>query len=127
MLEKLDREERLRLMKFICSFAWADLKIRPEEREFVADAVRQLKLDEEEKARVEEWLTVPPDPESVDPTLIPLEHKKLFLDAIEGVIEADGEIAPEERENLALFKDLLANKSPEIDEMDLSALLRDDD
>jgi hypothetical protein len=89
--------------------------------------VRRLDLDDDERTRVEGWLAVPPSPESVDPTLIPLSHKKIFLEAIEGVIEADGVIAPEERENLALFKDLLSGKAPVVDDIDLAALLREED
>ena len=98
----------MRLMKFVCSFAWADLEIRPEERDFVADMVRRLELDEEEKRRVEGWLELPPSPEAVDPTRVPMAHRRLFVEAVEKVIIADGEIAPEERENLRLFKSLLA-------------------
>ncbi len=108
MLEQLTRNERMRLMKFVCSFAWADLEIRDEERTFVARMVARLKLGEDEAAQVQDWLAVPPSPESVDPTLVPMAHRKLFLQSVEGVISADGEIAPEERENLALFRDLLS-------------------
>jgi uncharacterized tellurite resistance protein B-like protein len=108
MLDQLSRHERLRLMKFICSFAWADLRIHPEERDFVRRMVQRLGLDAGEKKQVNHWLRVPPDPEAVDPTAVPLEHRKIFIEAIEGVIAADGEIAPEERENLSLFKDLLS-------------------
>jgi hypothetical protein len=104
MLESLDRRERLQLMKFVCSFAWADLEIRPEEREFVARLIQRLKLDPDERAQVEGWLKLPPRPESVDPTEIPHEHRLLFLTEIEGVIESDGDVAIEERENLDLLK-----------------------
>lgn len=107
MLESLDRAERLRLMKFVCSFAWADLEIRPEERDFVAGLVRRLDLDADETNQVRGWLKLPPRPESVDPTRIPVEHRRLFIEAIEGVIEADGEVAVEERESLDLLKRLL--------------------
>jgi len=106
-MDQLDREERLRLVKFVCSFAWADLEIRPEERIFVDHIVRSLELNDEDQSKVEGWMAIPPSPESVDPTRIPLAHRKLFLDSIEGVIASDGEIAPEERENLALLRDLL--------------------
>jgi uncharacterized tellurite resistance protein B-like protein len=106
-LEQLDREDRLRLVKFLCSFAWADLEIRPEERTFVDYVVRSLELSEEDQSKVEGWMSIPPNPEAVDPTRIPLAQRKLFLDSIEGVIAADGEIAVEERENLALLRDLL--------------------
>ena len=107
MLSSLDRNERLQLMKFVCSFAWADLEIRAEEREFVARLIKRLEMDEEEARQVESWLRLPPNPESIDPTLIPPEHRRLFVAEIHGVIEADGEIAEKERENLELLKQLL--------------------
>jgi len=106
MLDLLDRRERMRLMKFVCSFAWADLEIRPEERAFVRDMIARLALDGDEGEKVRGWLEVPPAPESVDPTLVPAAHRQVFLDAIKGVIAADGEIAPEEIENFRLFHDL---------------------
>ena len=34
MLDALDREDRLQLMRFVCSFAWADLEVTAREREF---------------------------------------------------------------------------------------------
>ena len=106
-MDRLNREDRLRLVKFVCTFAWADLEIRPEERSFVDHIVRSLKLNDEDKSKVEGWMVVPPSPESVDPTQIPLAQRKLFLDSIEGVITSDGKVTPEERENLALLRDLL--------------------
>ena len=106
-IARLDRGERLRLMKFVCSFAWADLKIRPEEREFVARMIRRLGLDEDEARQVAGWLKLPPRPESVDPTEIPIEHRQLFVDSIHGINEADGEGAADEQENLDLLERLL--------------------
>ena len=94
-------------MKFICSFAWADLEIHPGERNFVNKLMRKLDLDEEQTRQVEQWLKVPPPPEEVDPTTIPIEHRKVFVQEIVGVIEADGVISDEERDNLALFESLL--------------------
>ncbi len=108
MPELLARSERLRLMKFICSFAWADLEIRPEERDFVANLVQRLDLDPGEEKQVQGWLKLPPRPESVDPTQIPAEHRRLFLEEIRGVIESDGEVAEEEAENLELLEKLFS-------------------
>jgi uncharacterized tellurite resistance protein B-like protein len=107
MLDRLDRSERMRLMKFVCSFAWADLEIRPEEREFIREMVTRLALDEDEGEAVQAWLELPPEPESIDPTLVPAAHRKVFIEAIEGIIASDGEIAPEEIENFRLFHDLV--------------------
>ncbi|MCZ6715009.1 MAG: TerB family tellurite resistance protein [Deltaproteobacteria bacterium] len=108
MLDQLGRDDRLRLMKFVCSFAWADLKIRPQERAFVARMIRRLELNDEERRQVEAWLRMPPSPEGIDPTTIPLAHRKTFIESIEGIISADGEVSAEERENLSLFMQLLS-------------------
>jgi uncharacterized tellurite resistance protein B-like protein len=107
MLDRLDRRERMRLMKFVCSFAWADLEIRPEERAFVHKMVARLALDDDDGDQVQSWLDLPPAPESIDPTLVPTAHRRVFIQAIKGVIAADGEIAPEEVENFRLFHDLV--------------------
>ena len=106
-MDQLNRDDRLRLVKFVCSFAWADLEIRPEERIFVDHIVRSLELNAEDQMKVAGWMKLPPSPESIDPTRIPLAQRQLFIDSIEGVITSDGEVAPEERENLALLKELL--------------------
>jgi hypothetical protein len=107
MLETLDRSERLRLMKFVCSFAWADLEVRPEERAFVANLVKRLSLAPDEAEQVSVWLQLPPRPETIDPSEIPTEHRWLFLEEIRGVIESDGIVAVDERENLRLLEQLL--------------------
>ena len=108
MLEQLDRRDRMRLMKFVCSFAWADLEVRDEERAYVKGLIERLALDAGEQERVEKWLEVPPTLESIDPTLVPNEHRQLFVDEIKGVIISDGEISPEEFENLKIFEALVA-------------------
>lgn len=106
-LSELTQEDRLRLVKFVCSFAWADLEIADTERRFVQKLVRRLKLEPSERTQVEEWLDIPPRPEELDPTEIPREHRALFLSVAREMIEADGEVSEEEVENLALFEQLL--------------------
>jgi uncharacterized tellurite resistance protein B-like protein len=108
VLDDLDARQRLQLIKFVCSFAWADLEVRAEERSFVARLVERLQLDARERRQVQRWLERPPAPDSVDPMTIPPTHRKSFLEAIEGVVAADGEISAEERESLAVLRDLLA-------------------
>ena len=106
-MKGLDREDRLRLMKFICSFAWADLEIQDAERNFVSKLVQQLELDDEEAALVEGWLTLPPRAEELDPMEIPHEHRELFLETARAMIVADGKIDPEEAENFELLEQLV--------------------
>ncbi len=107
MTKRLGREDRLRLMKFLCSFAWADLRVHEKERIFIHQMVRKLSLDESEAAAVEGWLKVPPRADEVDPQEIPPEHRQLFLDAARAVVIADGVIHPNERINLALLEELI--------------------
>jgi len=109
-LDKLDPEDRLRPMKFVCSFAWADLEVADEEREFVHKMVRELALDDDEAAQVEQWLEVPPPPEEVDPSEIPKSHRELFLDAARAMIVADGRVDPDEAESLALLEMLVGSE-----------------
>lgn len=106
MLDQLSRDDRLNLMKFVCSFAWADLEIQPEERTFVAKMIEKLGLEEDRKL-IEEWLKSPPPPEEVDPTRVPRAHRELFLEAARGVIAADDVIDEAEAENLELLEQLL--------------------
>ena len=73
----------------------------------MAKLVRQLKLDQDEIKQVEQWLKTPPRPEDIDPTDIPRKHRLEFLEAVRGVVMADGVLAPEEEENLLLFEALL--------------------
>ncbi|HKA89179.1 MAG TPA: hypothetical protein VKE22_16045 [Haliangiales bacterium] len=108
MPRKLSREERLQLMKFVCSFVWADLRVHEKERAFVRALVKRLALDGDEAKRVEGWLKLPPKAHEVDPNLVPPQHRKLFLQYAREAILADGEIHPEERINLALLEELLA-------------------
>jgi len=107
MLEQLDRRERLRLVEFVCSFAWADLEIRPEERVFISRLIRRLELDEDEDLQVQKWLDRPPQIDGLDPTSIPATHRRIFVEEIEGLIAADGEVSDEERDSLEIFKQLL--------------------
>jgi uncharacterized tellurite resistance protein B-like protein len=106
-MQKLSPKDRLRLMKFVCSFVWADLEVKGSEKKFVTKMVKKLHLTEDEAAQVKGWLQVPPRPEEVDPTQIPKEHRQMFLDTMRDVITADGEVAADEWENLALFEQLL--------------------
>ncbi|HEY3358996.1 MAG TPA: TerB family tellurite resistance protein [Polyangia bacterium] len=106
-LSKLDPTERMRLMRFVCSFAWADMEITGEERTLIKKMVKALHLDAKEKAQVEGWLEVPPTPDEVDPTTVPRKHRELFLDAVKAIVVADGTVTAEERADLALFSELL--------------------
>ncbi len=107
-MDTLNREDRLSLMRFVCSFAWADFEIQDQERTFIGKLISALELQPDERAQVDEWLKVPPMPEEVDPTQIPKQHREMFLDTVKAVVMSDGVLDPDEEENLKLFVELLS-------------------
>ncbi len=107
MPEQISREERMRLMRFVCSFAWADLEVQHEERTFIGKLMKKLLLTADEKKQVAGWLKVPPAPEGVDPTDVPKAHRKLLLETITDLVAADHRLSVEERENFDLLEQLL--------------------
>ncbi len=104
----LDEETRLKLCCFACSFAWADLKIHPQEREHILHGlVRRLRIDESDRPTVAAWLKSPPSPDELDPMEIPRELRQLFIQEAEDVIRADGVIHPEETAAIKLLRAIL--------------------
>jgi hypothetical protein len=107
VLKRLTRVERLRLMRFVCAFAWADLRVQQPELEFVAALSRQLELEPAEIRQVEAWLQTPPAEEEIDPGDIPPEHRQMFLNVVRVLTHADGRVFDRERESIALLTALL--------------------
>ena len=107
MLDALDRDERLQLMRFVCSFAWADLEVTESERDFVVRLVDKLDLDDEEREQVANWLEVPPRADDLDPADVPREHRQLFLDAARAMILSNGRLGDVEAENHVILDQLL--------------------
>jgi uncharacterized tellurite resistance protein B-like protein len=105
-LAGLDSSARRQLLRFVASLAWSDLAITAGERAYVHRLVLRLHLTPEEARDVEGWLSVPPPEEDVDPTTIPQEHRRLFLDTLREMVESDGEVSAEEKETLALLEQL---------------------
>ena len=103
----LPERERLRLLGFVCSFAWADLSVTSEETEYVAKACRELGLGEAGLRKVAEWMSVPPLPEEVDPQSVPSKHRREFVEAARRFVRS----APFDlhaREQMELFEELMA-------------------
>jgi uncharacterized membrane protein YebE (DUF533 family) len=107
MLTDLSSDDRLRLVRFVCSFAWADLTVNDAERAFVQDLVRRLGLSIPEAEEVEGWLAHPPRPESIDPAEIPLEHRQVFLDTVLALLGTDGALDAAEAESFNLLSQIL--------------------
>ena len=106
-LGSLSAKDRLQLLRFVCSFVWADLDVGSSEKTFVLSLAQRLNLSESEMEQVKLWLETPAAAEDVDPSSIPREHRRLFLEVVEQAVASDGAINPPEGEYLALFRELL--------------------
>ncbi len=102
---ELNADARRGLMKLAVHAAWSDLMVVPQEREVVLGLARRLELGEDDVAEVQQWLKGPP-PE-IDPYDLPREHKEVLCTVLLDVVEADGELAPEECETLRLVREFL--------------------
>lgn len=108
MFQKLNKKERMLLLKFVCAFAWADLEVKDSEVKFVKRLMDRLELDEAERAQVDEWLVTAPAPDSVSPGRIPQEHKRVFIESARALMYVDGDIDDDERAQLDRLKEALA-------------------
>jgi CRP-like cAMP-binding protein len=104
-LTPLDHEQRMRLMRLVCSFAWADRVVQPEEKSFIARLILRLELGPDERRQVEAWLEKPPSVEHFDSERVPHQHRVLFVESVAALLLADGDLAPEE---LEVFRPLIS-------------------
>lgn len=108
-MKTLSSPDRLRLVRFACAFAWADLEVNKEEKLFIAALARHFELEPDEIRVVERWLRVPPRPEDLDPMDIPPDQRQMLLDAAFAMLQADGEVNPRELESYLLLEQLVVS------------------
>jgi tellurite resistance protein len=108
MLDALNRDERMLLLRFVCGFAWTDREVKAREQSFVERLTRRLGLDAADTAEVRGWLHVAPTKGSLDPSSIPLAHRRAFVEAARAMIYADGDGDAEERAELEKLEKALA-------------------
>jgi len=104
----LERQDKLRLLRFACALAWADLTVQEPERELFRQLVDAMGFEGADRTAALGWLRRPPRPEEVDPQDVPPEHRQLFLEAARSMVERDGVVARGEAESLELLEKLLA-------------------
>ena len=96
------------LLRFLCAFAWTDLQVTDKERSFVKRLVGRFGLTGEDAEDVEEWLHIAPAPGSVDPSRVPIEHRRAFVESVRAMIYADGSVDAEEREQFEKLRSALS-------------------
>ena len=108
MFEQLSRDDRMLLLRFVCAFAWTDLQIHVGERKFVERLIERMQMSSNDRAEALGYLHVAPSPEATNPNLVPLEHRRLFIDSVRALIYADGEVDTEERERFEKLRKALS-------------------
>ena len=104
-----NQKRLMMLFQFLCAFAWADMVVQKEEVEMIERLMESLKLEEQGRIQVREWLKKPPPAEVIDPYLIPLDLQSILLDAAQAVVLSDGEIHPQETELLNALKQIFTD------------------
>jgi uncharacterized membrane protein YebE (DUF533 family) len=77
------------------------------ERRFVERLVNKLDLSDDDRTNVSSWLEVAPPPSTINPDLVPGEHRRVFVEAVRALIYSDGEVDEEERERFEKLKSAL--------------------
>ena len=103
----LTSEEKLQIMRFVCAFAWADLKVVAAEKKLIERFSNILSLTESEKQSVASWVAHPPRPEEIDPYQISDHLKETIITAAQAVSIVDGDFDPKEADLLDLLKSIL--------------------
>jgi uncharacterized tellurite resistance protein B-like protein len=106
MLETMNRDDRLHLLRCVCALAWADGVVQDAERKFVQRLANRLPIADDERRLIDGWLNRPLHPAEADPTRIRPDHRQAFLTLARELVEADGQLDPEERERLELLEQL---------------------
>lgn len=100
-------DEKLQIMRFVCAFAWADLKVVNEERTLIERFSNALELDATELQQVNDWIIHPPRPEEIDPFDIPTHLKSTILSAASAISIIDGDLDNNEVDLLVLLRSIL--------------------
>ena len=104
-------DEKLQIMRFVCAFAWADLKIHEAERSLINRFMDALEVNEAGRQAIEDMMKRPPRPEDIDPYDLAPELRETVIQAAEAMTVTDGEISPREKELMSLLRDLYSESS----------------
>lgn len=103
----LPNTDRLCVLRFAASFLWADLDVDLAEHAFFVDLARELGVPTTSLPSVIEMLSSPPEPEQIDPTLVPPDLAATVRDVALRAIASDGRVLPREMELFDLLDELL--------------------
>ena len=114
----LSSDEKLQIMRFICAFAWADLKVVNAEKKLIARFSDILDLSPKEREAVNGWIAHPPRPEEIDPYEISPHLKETILSAAQAVSMIDGHFDAKEADLIDILQNLFDEDglSPEGDD-----------
>jgi uncharacterized membrane protein YebE (DUF533 family) len=101
--DELTEAEQIELMRFLCSFAWADGEVHDTERTVLEQVLGGLTLSPEARADAQAWLSEPPDMEGFDFGAISPEKRSAFIDQAFAVAAAHDGLGAQEIRHLKMF------------------------
>lgn len=100
----------IRYMKILYAIAWSDDRLEPKEIALLKDLASTVKFTAEQVKNQEEWNTSPVHIRDLcegDVTGFSLEQRQHLLFLAMTVARADGTVAPSEKQDIRLLRDLL--------------------
>ena len=107
----LSTEDRRKLLRLVCSFAWVDHDVDPDERKFILKLIERMDLSELDRRDAIAWLDEQVTAEELAGAVhdVPDAHKRLFVDMARELIKSDNTIADDEAQELALLELLVGD------------------
>ncbi|MEM9074597.1 MAG: TerB family tellurite resistance protein [Myxococcota bacterium] len=102
--DDLSSDDRKQLLKLVCSFAWLDHEVQPEERTFIKKLIEQMNLDEEDRRDAFFWLENKVNAEELGSIDVPAAHRQLFVEVARALIGSDEQVTDDEAQELALLE-----------------------
>lgn len=107
----------LQICKFLCGVAWADAQVDPAERDYILNLAELMGLSGAQRASVEQWLQLPPDPHDIAPSRLSTSDKHDLIQQALILVNIDGKITTHEERLITLLGKMLRLSDDELSEL----------
>ena len=107
MLEQLDRNARLKLLRVVTAVAWVDGEVHPREREFAERLIERLELPDDEREVALGYLDEPPRPHELDASKLNRNLRLELLGFAREMARADGDVGDQEADLIEALEAVL--------------------
>jgi uncharacterized tellurite resistance protein B-like protein len=108
MLDQLDKNVRLRLLRIVTAVAWVDGEVHEHERKFAERLIDRMKLSGGDREIALRYLEEPPRAHEIDPTKLDRDRRLEVLILAREMVNADGSVNDAEQDCIDALESLLA-------------------